>query len=104
MTWIALGLLAGLVLGTYDFLTKLALKEKNVLEVVFWSSVLGAVIWAPFFFVPQTHAQVVLDLGLYPARLTGDEQLAVLPKSIMMVITWGLSYYSVKSLPLSIYT
>ena len=52
MTWIALGLLAGLVLGTYDFLTKLALKEKTVLEVVLWSSLLGSLIWLPFFFIP----------------------------------------------------
>ncbi|GKT00571.1 EamA family transporter [Acidovorax sp. SUPP3434] len=102
MTWIALGLLAGLVLGTYDFLTKLALKEKTVLEVVLWSSVLGALIWAPFFFLPAAWAGTLQPMGLYPAALTRAEQLALLPKSAMMVVTWILSYYSVKSLPLSI--
>jgi len=102
MTWIALGLLAGLVLGTYDFLTKLALREKTVLEVVLWSSVLGALIWTPFFFVPEARADVFRHLGLYPARLTGAQQIVLLPKSMMMVVTWILSYYAVKSLPLSI--
>ncbi|MDA8443712.1 EamA family transporter [Paracidovorax valerianellae] len=102
MTWIALGLLAGLVLGTYDFLTKLALREKTVLEVVMWSSLLGALLWVPFFFVPAPWANTLKPIGLYPASLTAAEQMALLPKSAMMVATWVLSYYSVKSLPLSI--
>ena len=48
MDWMVWGLLAGLVLGTYDFLTKLALAEKSVLEVVFWCSALGALLWLPW--------------------------------------------------------
>ena len=32
MTWVALGLLAGLVLGSYDFLTKLALRDKDQVD------------------------------------------------------------------------
>ncbi|PAT35582.1 DMT family transporter [Vandammella animalimorsus] len=102
MTWIALGLLAGLILGTYDFLTKLALKEKNVLEVVFWCSVLGALIWAPFFYAPDSWSNALHSAALAPQHLSLEQQMAVLPKSIMMVMTWILSYYSVKHLPLSI--
>ncbi|SFD63925.1 DMT family transporter [Paracidovorax konjaci] len=102
MTWIALGLLAGLVLGTYDFLTKLALKEKTVLEVVFWCSVLGALIWLPFFYMPAPWSGTLQAAGLAPQRLSPQAQMALLPKSVMMVATWILSYYSVKSLPLSI--
>ncbi|PAT40231.1 hypothetical protein CK623_06970 [Vandammella animalimorsus] len=102
MTWIALGLLAGLILGTYDFLTKLALKEKNVLEVVFWCSVLGALIWAPFFYAPDSWSNALHSAALAPQHLILEQQMAVLPKSIMMVMTWILSYYSVKHLPLSI--
>lgn len=102
MTWITLGLLAGLVLGAYDFLTKLALKEKNVLEVVFWCSVMGALVWLPFFFVPVGFEHAMACLHLSPATLGLSEQSMLLPKSAMMVATWVLSYYSVKALPLSI--
>ncbi|CAM3424814.1 DMT family transporter [Paracidovorax anthurii] len=102
MTWIALGLLAGLVLGTYDFLTKLALREKGVLEVVFWCSVLGAMLWLPFFCVPVEWLPALRAAGLAPEPLAPHEQIALLPKSTMMVVTWILSYYSVKFLPLSI--
>lgn len=102
MTWIYLGLLAGLVLGTYDFLTKLALKEKTVLEVVFWCSVLGAVLWLPFLCAPAEWSAALRVAGLAPQRLDTGQQMALLPKSVMMVATWILSYYSVKFLPLSI--
>lgn len=102
MTWIALGLLAGLVLGTYDFLTKLALKEKTVLEVVFWCSVLGAALWLPFLLAPAGWSDALRMLGMAPQRLEAAQQWALLPKSAMMVATWILSYYSVKFLPLSI--
>lgn len=102
MTWVALGLLAGLMLGTYDFLTKLALRDKGVLEVVLLSSVLGALVWVPFLLVPPTASQALQPWGLYPAPLSWSEQALVLPKSLMMVATWVLSYYAVKALPLSI--
>lgn len=102
MTWVALGLFAGLVLGTYDFLTKLALRDKGVLEVVVLSSALGALVWAPFLLVPPAASQALQPWGLYPAPLGWREQVLVLPKSLMMVATWVLSYYAVKALPLSI--
>lgn len=102
MNWIALGLLAGLVLGTYDFLTKLALQENAVLAVVFWCSVLGALAWLPFMHAPAAWAEGMRVAGLAPGVLDAGQQLALLPKSAMMVATWILSYYAVKALPLSI--
>ncbi|EJE48689.1 EamA-like transporter family [Acidovorax sp. CF316] len=102
MTWVALGLFAGLVLGTYDFLTKLALRDRGVLEVVLLTSVLGALLWLPLLLVPPAASPALQPWGLYPAPLGWREQALVLPKSLMMVATWVLSYYAVKALPLSI--
>lgn len=102
MTWIVFGLIAGLLLGTYDFFTKLALREKSVLEVVFLSAIIGSLLWLPFFFLPEEFRSIFGPAGLYPNNLSWSEQVAVLPKSALMVGTWILSYYSVKALPLSI--
>lgn len=99
MVW---GLLAGLVLGTYDFLTKLALAEKSVVEVVFWCCAIGALLWLPLLCLPAGMAPALRDLGLAPGVLEGRQQMLLLPKSLMMVATWVLSYYAVKALPLSI--
>jgi bacterial/archaeal transporter family protein len=102
MSWIALGLIAGLLLGTYDFLTKLALQRKDVLETVFHSSLIGGLMWAPFLAIPSSIAGSIDAYGLAAKPLSMAEHLLVAPKTIMMVVTWVLSYYAVKSLPLSI--
>jgi len=102
MSWIALGLAAGLLLGTYDFFTKFALREKGVLEVVFLSSIIGSFLWLPLFFLPDGVAPILDPIGLYPKSFSWQQHLVVLPKSVLMVVTWILSYYSVKALPLSI--
>lgn len=102
MTWIVPALGAGLLLGLYDFLTKIALKENSVLDVVFFCCLIGGLMWLPFCFMPEFAAAVLQPLALYPKSLTWTEQALLVPKSLMMVVTWVLSYYSVKSLPLSI--
>lgn len=103
-TWVLLGLLAGLVLGTYDFLTKIALRQTGVLAVVVVSSLLGACLWAPLLWVPEggALAQLLAPWGLHPAPLGWRAQALLAPKSLMMVATWVLSYYAVQALPLSI--
>lgn len=102
MTWIILGLGAGIILGIYDFLTKIALRNNGVLEVVFLSSLIGALVWLPFILAPDMAIHALRPIGLAPESMSWTEHLAVLPKSLMMVVTWALSYYSVKALPLSI--
>ncbi len=63
---------------------------------------LGAALWLPFFHAPADWNGTLRSLGLAPERLNTGQQMALLPKSVMMVVTWILSYYSVKFLPLSI--
>jgi drug/metabolite transporter (DMT)-like permease len=45
--WILYGLCAGVVLGLYDVWTKKAMTANNVIPVVMWSSLFGALFWAP---------------------------------------------------------
>lgn len=95
MTWAAWGLLAGLLLGTYDFLTKLALREQPVLAVIAASSALGALLWAPALLAPQAW-------GMAPLALSPRELALLWPRSAMMVGSAVLSYCAVQGLPLSI--
>lgn len=102
MGWVQLGLIAGILLGTYDVLTKVALNTNKVLPVVAISTVFGSLIWFPFIFNAYFPSSIVLK-DILPVETIGFiDQLFVLPKSIMMVGSWVLAYYSVKNLPLSI--
>ncbi|MCS2608487.1 DMT family transporter [Halomonas dongshanensis] len=101
MSWIALGLLAGIVLGIYDVLTKMATSKVDVISLVFLSTLFGSALWLPFFISPNilyASTGILLETGGFYLK----EQFLILPKSIMMLSSWIFAYFSVKNLPLSI--
>ncbi len=102
MGWVELGLLAGLFLGTYDVLTKVALTRSSVYPVVIISTVCGSILWVPLVTAAYFPGMDFFDAIVTVKRLGWGDQLLVLPKSVMMVGSWALAYYSVKNLPLSI--
>lgn len=101
MSWIALGLAAGLILGTYDVLTKVAVSRIDVLSLVFLSTIFGSSLWLPFFVYDEWMAELT-GITLRLDGLSAAEHLYILPKSVMMISSWVLAYFSVKNLPLSI--
>ncbi|MEI6398311.1 MAG: DMT family transporter [Pseudomonadota bacterium] len=97
MEWIFFGLAAGLILGFHDFWMKASLISNPTTSVVFWSTLFGALCWAPFILVPWLN---LASVSVTPTSL--EEQLFVLPKSAAMVLSWFLAYESVKRLPISL--
>lgn len=79
MDWMVWGLLAGLVLGTYDFLTKLALAEKSVVEVVFWCCAIGALLWLPLLCLPARMAPRCAIWDWRPACWTAASRCCCCP-------------------------
>lgn len=95
--WIYYGVLAGVILGFYDFWTKKAMSGNGLFQVVFYSSFFGALLWLPVFF-PQVQA-LSPQLKIGPARIA--EQWPILVKSLMMTLSWVFAYLSVRELPMS---
>lgn len=95
--WIYYGVLAGVILGFYDFWTKKAMSGNCLFQVVFYSSFFGALLWLPVFF-PQVQA-LSPQLKIGPARIA--EQWPILVKSLMMTLSWVFAYFSVRELPMS---
>ena len=95
--WMVYGLLAGVLLGLYDFWTKKAMDGNNVIPIVFWSSIFGALAWLPAF-LPVSR-----NLGFYVdwTQSNFQEQSLILVKGIAMTFSWVLAYYSVRELPMS---
>lgn len=97
MTWILFGLLAGVILGFYDYWTKKAMVGNGVFPVVFWSSMFGAIAWLPFF-TPMTVGNAFhVDL----AYTNWSSQSFILLKGIAMTASWLFAYFSVRELPMS---
>ncbi|MFM7346851.1 MAG: EamA family transporter [Tagaea sp.] len=94
--WVVFGLCAGFILGIYDIATKKGMSGNDVLPVVFWSSVFGALCWLPPILALSFDA-------VSPVRGAGlTAHLLLLPKSAMMTASWILAYYAVKRLSLSL--
>jgi|688.fasta_scaffold52700_6 transporter family protein len=97
MSWVGFGLLAGVILGLYDFWTKKAMFENMVLAVVFWSALFGALAWMIAFLPISAGTEFHVPVSETNFR----EQLLILAKGIMMTGSWVFAYYSVRELPMS---
>ncbi len=95
--WMAFGISAGIVLGFYDFWTKKAMMGNDVIPLVFWSSLFGALLWLPAFFPLAQTAGMFIDL----AKTNPHEQLTILLKGAAMTASWIFAYFAVRELPLS---
>ncbi|KSV75926.1 hypothetical protein N185_15890 [Sinorhizobium sp. GW3] len=95
--WMLLGISAGGILGLYDYWTKRATTGNSVLQVVFWSSLFGALAWLPAF----TPAGRALGFYVDVSQSSWAEQGLILVKSAAMTASWFFAYYSVRELPMS---
>ncbi|MDD7971964.1 EamA family transporter [Roseinatronobacter alkalisoli] len=97
MSWVGFGLLAGVILGLYDYWTKKAMSRNMVMTVVFWSALFGALAWLVAFLPIATgtgfHVRV--------SETNAKEQLLILIKGVMMTGSWVFAYYAVRELPMS---
>jgi|GEM_PF-1622809 len=97
MSWIVYGLLAGVMLGLYDFWTKKAMVGNDVFPVVFWTSMFGAIAWLPFF----TPLTVENAFHVSLSNIDLNSQGLILIKGIAMTASWLFAYFSVRELPMS---
>ena len=91
------GLVAGVVLGFYDYFTKQAMSGNSVLQVVFWTSLFGAFSWVLAIIVFGFSGNPLVDIS----HLNVNSQLIIFAKSLAMTSSWLFAYYAVRNLPMS---
>jgi bacterial/archaeal transporter family protein len=95
--WMVFGLSAGCLLGLYDFWTKKAMDGNNVIPIVFWSSLFGALAWLPAFLPASEAVGVYVDW----TKTNVHQQVLILIKGLAMTLSWVFAYYSIRELPMS---
>lgn len=95
--WIVFGVLAGVLLGLYDFWTKKSMEKNGVINIVFWTSFFGMLALVPAIALGQKGAA----LSLSALTLGYKDQLLIFAKGTAMTLSWIMAYYSVKELPMS---
>lgn len=86
--WWILAFVSAALLGGYDASKKVSLKDNAVIPVLFFNTLLSALIFSPFLFISGF----------------GDwhTQLYILAKSILVLSSWIAGYFAMKHLPLTL--
>ncbi len=101
MTWIVATLISAFFLGVYDLLKKHAVNTNAVLPVLFLSTVTMAVVWIILLLV-EVFAPGSLPDSLRAQPITGVQHLLMLAKAAIVTLSWILSYFALKHLPVSL--
>lgn len=93
--WVILAISSAICLGFYDIFKKLSVTANNVLTVLLLNTLFGTLLMSPVIATGATHG----DFGLGNS-LTGH--LLIILKSVIVLASWILGYFSIKHLPLTI--
>ena len=93
--WVILAISSAICLGFYDIFKKLSVTANNVLTVLLLNTLFGTLLMSPVIATGAAHG----DFGLGNS-LTGH--LLIMLKSVIVLASWILGYFSIKHLPLTI--
>lgn len=93
--WIILAIASALCLGVYDVFKKLSLNGNNVLTVLFFNTLFGALLMSPI--IVQCLMNGSTGLG---DTVTGHFHILI--KSFIVLSSWLFGYFGLKHLPITI--
>jgi transporter family protein len=102
--WLYLSALSAVVLGLYDINRKHALRNNAVIPVLFFATVVEALLLLPILFLSPVSPDLLTRMGLFIPRFDLMAHFYCFLKAIIVAVLWLLSYFSMKHLPISIVT
>ena len=101
MAWLLLAFMSAALLGCYDTLKKVALKDNAVIPVLFFNTLFSSLIFMPLILLSGTTN--ILDNSLFHVGSGGWEMHKyIVLKAILVLSSWILGYFAMKNLPLTI--
>ncbi|MFH1370947.1 MAG: DMT family transporter [Planctomycetota bacterium] len=102
--WLYLGIFSALFLGFYDVSRKHALRANAVIPVLFFATLVEALLLLPVAVLSPLSPDLMTRLGLYIPHLDMAGHLLCLSKSVVVGTMFLLAYFSMKHLPISIFS
>ncbi|MDD5063662.1 MAG: DMT family transporter [Phycisphaerae bacterium] len=102
--WLYLGIFSAVFLGLYDITRKHALRGNAVLPVLFFATLAEALLLLPVALLSPTAPEFMTRLGLFIPQFGWTAHLLFFSKAILVAAIWMLGYFSIKHLPISIYS
>jgi transporter family protein len=102
--WLYLGAFSAVFLGLYDITRKHALRSNAVLPVLFFATLTEALLLLPVAVLSPISPEFMTRLGLFIPQFDLAAHLLFFSKAIIVAAIWMLAYFSIKHLPISIYS
>jgi transporter family protein len=102
--WLYLSALSAVLLGLYDICRKQALRNNAVIPVLFFATVLEALLLLPIIILSPISPDLLTRLGLYVPPFDLMAHFYCFLKAIIVAVLWLMGCFSMKHLPISIVT
>jgi transporter family protein len=100
VTWLSLAALSAVFLGLYDVSKKASLDGNAVLPVLFFCTASGALLLVPVACLGWLQPDIAAGLQFELGPLGPRGHLLVLAKAAIVTLSWVLTYFALKHLPL----
>jgi transporter family protein len=102
--WLYLGIFSAVFLGLYDITRKHALRGNAVLPVLFFATLTEALLLLPVALLSPLSPEMMTRLGLFIPHCGWVAHLLFFLKAVIVAVLWVLAYFSIKNLPISIFS
>ncbi|MGL5273057.1 MAG: EamA family transporter, partial [Phocaeicola sp.] len=100
--WLFYAFLSATLLGCYDVFKKKSLKENAVIPVLFLNTLFSSLIFLPFILLSRANVLLLEDSLFYVSATSWEVHRYIVLKSLIVLSSWTLGYFSMKHLPLTI--
>ncbi|MDG5798763.1 EamA family transporter [Marinilabiliaceae bacterium ANBcel2] len=101
MIWLLLTLFSAFFLGIYEVIKKYSLRDNAVWLVLLYGTFSSALLFLPLIILSST-GDIGVDSFVYIENITLKEHLLIILKTVFVLSSWILSYFSLKHLPITI--
>jgi transporter family protein len=102
--WLYLSALSAAFLGFYDISRKKAVHGNAVIPVLFYASLIEALLLLPIVFLSQVSPDFMARLGLFIPQFDFMAHFYCFIKAIIVAVLWLMGYFCMKHLPISIFS
>lgn len=100
--WLLLSLFSALFLGMYDVAKKGAVSGNAVFPVLFFSTLTATICALPALILSGFSPEMAQKFHFYVPQMSFSVHLLIVAKSAIVGISWVLSYFGLKNLPITI--
>lgn len=105
MQWVILSLISAVLLGFYDIFKKSTVVNNAIIPVLFYSTMISALIFLPFILIswicPEVFAEGFRNI-FYIESLSWRQHLLIFGKTALILASWMFSYSAMKNLPITV--